>query len=515
MAMPYVGLYMGPADGAALDFRKRLGPRRWQVRYTPAPAALERASLNEKFVAPALPLVLIEGSTTKDEVVLHPTMLDANSPNFLGPRHDPIKTVTLVGFGLDHVNDLDDVIGELERLPTGFVHSPYRGLGLNYDIRQIVDTVAQAKGVSDLRIAKGLRGEPTLEGGSLILPYTVFEAARLDIGRIHTKALGAARAEKTTRLSDRILHPIDPQRFPVIGQPYHPDAIVRAVGDGIRRGIELSPADSSMLIEAATGLIGEVAQREPRQLLKLTEAVETVTLEAMIDHMKARIAESHGEENWQKFLKDNAFILRLAFGIPVLLFKDQATVGGRAYDGAGDKRTDFLMQAASSGNLAIVEIKKPTTGLLAKDHYRVGVHAPHHELSGAVNQVLDQRWQLQRSNVQMADDYRRRSAPAGSPEDGEGPQLPPETYAIQCVVIAGTMPEDLNLRKSFELFRNALNGVVVITYDELLLKLQSLLRLLKDPGAKTLAIPCVTTKRPKRRKPGPRGLRLRKPGDRR
>lgn len=510
MAMPYVGLYMEAEDGAVLDFKKLSRRRGWQLHYTPAPEALTRAQLNGKFVAPALPLVLIEGSSSKDEVILHPTMLDANSPNFLGPRHEPLKTVTLVGFGFGDVDDLGEVTDSVARLPTGFVHSPYRGLGLNYDLRQVIDTVARAKGVTDLLIAKGLRGEPVVKGDSLILPYAVFEAARKDIGRIHTKALGAARAEKATRLSDRILHPIDPSRFPVIGQPYHPDAIVKAVGDGIRSGIELSPADSTVLIEATAGLIGEVAQREPRELLKLTEAVETVTLEAMIAHVRARIDENHGEENWQRFLLDNAFILRLAFGIPVILFKDQATVGGRSYDAAGDKKTDFLMQAARSGNLAIIEIKAPATDLLVRSHYRVGVHAPHHELSGAVNQVLDQRWQLQRNNVQMADDFRRRSVAEVSGDEDEGPKLPPETYAVQCVVIAGTMPEDLNLRKSFELYRNGLNGVVVITYDELLLKLRTLLNLLKDPGARTFAVPTVTTKRPKRRKPGPGGSRIRK-----
>ena len=182
------------------------------------------------------------------------------------------------------------------------------------------------------------------------------------------------------------------------------------------------------------------------------------------------------EENWQQFLTANAFILRLAFGVPVLLFQGQATVGGRSYGGSGDKRSDFLLRAASTGNLSVVEIKTPQTDLLAKREYRGGIHAPSQELSGAVAQVLDQRWQLQRNNTQLIDDYRRQ-APTDAPDCGPLP----ETYAIQCVVIVGKSPSAPNARKSFELYRNGLAGVLVLTFDELLTKLVTLLELLQNP----------------------------------
>jgi hypothetical protein len=264
-----------------------------------------------------------------------------------------------------------------------------------------------------------------------------------------------------------------------------------------------------LLVEAATGMVGQVARRQPTELLKLTEAVETVTLEAMVKHMRARISESHGEDNWQAFLSQNAFILRLAFGVPVLLFQEQATVGGRSYNGVGDKKTDFLLQAAKTGNLAIVEIKTPQTELLEAKPYRLGIYAPHRELAGAVNQVLDQRWHLQRHNVALAEDLYRQGGT--QPAVAERPR--PETYAVQCLVIAGTAPREVNLQKSFELYRNGLNGVLVLTYDELLQKLVHLLRLLKDPDANSFRAPTVTVQEPKRRRRrlGPGRKRPRRP----
>lgn len=504
MAKRYAPGFVATAtDGAQLHFSTKRKRTRWQVGYTPAPQAVTLAKqYNEDFIEPSAPIKLIEGDTDGEQVVLHPHTLDASSPNFLQPKYDQLETITLEGFGfMFEANDIEDVTSFLSDLPAGFIRDPYHGLGLNYDIRMIVDTIEKL-GVSDLHIVKGDKGAARIDGDSYRTPYALFDTVRRDVGRVHEKALGAARIEKAARLHDKLLTPIDAGTYPLIGRPYRPDAVVQAVGDGIKHGLTLSPSDAEILVQATAGMIREVGEREPAQLLKLTEAVETVTLEAMIAHLRARIRERHNEESWQQFLTTNAFILRLAFGVPVLLFQGQATVGGRSYSGSGDKRSDFLLRAASTGNLSIVEIKTPQTDLLAKKEYRGGIQAPSTELSGAVAQVLDQRWQLQRNNTQLADDHYRQ---AGGDAQDKGPR--PEAYAIQCVVIAGKSPTQPNAQKSFELYRNGLAGVLVLTFDELLMKLTTLLELLRDPNATKLVVPTVTVKKPKlrrKRAPGPR-----------
>jgi hypothetical protein len=499
------GFVATASDGAALHFATQRRGAHWRVGYTPAPQAVALATQrNNKFVTPTKPVNLIQGDRDGERVVLHPHNLDATSPNFLLPKYDTLRTITLENFGfMFEAKDLEDVEAYLADLPAGFVRDPYHGLGLTYDIRMIVETIEKL-GVTNLHIVKGAKGEAVIDKKSYRTPYALFDTVRRDIGRVHNRALGAARIEKAARLHDKLLTPIDAETYPLIGRPYQPDAVVRAVGDGLKHGLTLSPSDADLLIEAAAGMISEVGEREPAQLLRLTEAVETVTLEAMIAHMRARIDESHGEEDWQSFLTENAFILRLAFGVPVLLFRGQATVGGRSYGGAGDKRSDFLLRAASTGNLSIVEIKTPQTDLLAKREHRGGIYAPSQELSGAVAQVLDQRWQLQRNNAQLADDHRRNTT-SDTPDKGP----PPETYSVQCVVIAGTTPTASNAQKSLELYRGSLAGVLVLTFDELLRKLVALRDLLKNPDATKLVVPTVTIRRPQRRKPGPRRLRRR------
>ena len=202
-----------------------------------------------------------------------------------------------------------------------------------------------------------------------------------------------------------------------------------------------------------------LADAEQTELLGLNREIELLTLEELMVRLEEHIAKRHPERFWQSFFKENPFILRLAFGLPVVLFGDQVAVGGTRFDGSGGKFADFVLKAGSFGNLAILEIKTPQTDLIAKKAYRGDVYAPTSELTGAVNQVLDQRYRLQLSiNEQQI---------ASNSFDVYG-------YAMQCLVIAGRDPGDEASRKSLELFRNGLKDVLVVTFDELLSKLKAL-----------------------------------------
>jgi hypothetical protein len=147
-----------------------------------------------------------------------------------------------------------------------------------------------------------------------------------------------------------------------------------------------------------------------------------------------------------------------------MMIGGQVSVGGRKFSGSGDKISDFAVKAAASGNLALIEIKVPETPLLETRAYRSDLYAPAREISGAVNQVLDQRYQLQKSITVLKDT-------SGIWEV--------ESYAVQGLVIAGRTPTGRAQLKSFELFRNGLKSVMVITFDELLSKLEQLLEVLR------------------------------------
>ena len=165
------------------------------------------------------------------------------------------------------------------------------------------------------------------------------------------------------------------------------------------------------------------------------------------------------ESRWQDFFNENPFILTLAFGYPVIKVRDQASVGGRKLSGYGEKITDFLVKNSLTNNTAIFEIKTPQTPILNKQPFRDGVYTPSSDLSGSINQALDQKYQFQKQITQIKDNSRLYDI---------------ESYAVHCCLVIGRTPDGEERKKSFELFRRNSKDVEIVTFDELLEKLKQL-----------------------------------------
>jgi len=63
-----------------------------------------------------------------------------------------------------------------------------------------------------------------------------------------------------------------------------------------------------------------------------------------------------------------------------------------------------------------------------------------------------------------------------------------DSFEPRCAVVIGDASRELSSddkRKSFELFRNQLVGVTIITYDELFSRAEQLLRVLESPAVES------------------------------
>lgn len=218
-------------------------------------------------------------------------------------------------------------------------------------------------------------------------------------------------------------------------------------------------ANAEAAVKTVRAAAKNLAADAPEELFKLNRAIELISLTRLIEVFKDKIEKQLSENHWQRFLTANPFILKLAFGFPVTIFDEQVSVGGGGFRPSPGKIADYLVRSGLLGNVSIVEIKKPSTNLLDKTAHRKGVYAPSKELSGAVVQILDQRFFLYQeiNNKKVKDGIHDIWA-----------------YSVQCIVIAGRNPQDEPHRKSLELYRNNLRDVVVVTFDELLEKLRSL-----------------------------------------
>jgi hypothetical protein len=174
--------------------------------------------------------------------------------------------------------------------------------------------------------------------------------------------------------------------------------------------------------------------------------------------------DNSNEDFWQTILTQHAYAFGQIFAAPVTFIEGAAYVGGQQLDRGNARYLDFMLAEGSSNHAILVEIKTPTTPLLAKQKYRTSIYAPSRDLGGSIVQVND-----------YLDTLRRDIA---SVTRNKGIEL--DTFNPRRVVLIGnSMAEltDRQKRSSFELYRHSLAGVDVITFDEFFQKIERLAQL--------------------------------------
>lgn len=184
----------------------------------------------------------------------------------------------------------------------------------------------------------------------------------------------------------------------------------------------------------------------------------------LIDFMRTWDSNKENDDEgfWQIKLSENAYAISQLFSVPVTLIRGRAYVGGMSIDGKDARFLDFMFSGGSANDAILVEIKTPTTKLLA-GRYRKNVYPPSAALGGSVVQVNDYCRSL-RENILLTKQA--------------GVEL--NTFNPRRVVIIGNYEKELTDGKrkaSLELFRGSLSGVDVITFDEFFRKIEHLAKL--------------------------------------
>lgn len=202
---------------------------------------------------------------------------------------------------------------------------------------------------------------------------------------------------------------------------------------------------------------------EASELLELNTVVGLANLKAFLVEWKSN-RDVKGEEFWQTLFAKNAFVLSQLFAYPVILIKDKAYLGGKDFTNAGGHIVDFLYKLESTGAVALIEIKTPMTPLLGPA-YRAGIYPISNDLTGAIAQTLAYRNSL----IENIQNLQRR----------EPTVIPSEPY---CVIVAGDCEQldSPNKKASFEAFRERLNGVRILTFDEVYKRIEGLLAIFAD-----------------------------------
>ncbi|ADH89943.1 conserved hypothetical protein [Ancylobacter novellus DSM 506] len=451
-----------PARDGTLEVEE-VHPNFVEVYFVPPEHSLRAANLDPK-KAKQYRTKLLDINGQHRFLTIYPINTFGDKSDFLKPKYGQVERITLddthiVFSGFDEAvpTEAEGVLDVLEKLPSAFTKDYAYGLGLAKPYRFIIDAVEELSASREIVIASDqLTGPDAKDAQIFYISKQDFEQARRALNSIDNLAQTAARAVKETTAHNIIAERLGvPKLEPKAGRhPYR--KLFTAVAQGKE---ELSEEDQNAVIGALSSHAASIAEEHPEKLAKLRGDIELVTLEALIKRYEEMLGENLAEGRWQDFFNENPFILNMAFGYPVIKVRDQASVGGRKLSGDGEKITDFLVKNSLTNNTAIFEIKTPQTAILNKTPFRDGVFTPSADLSGSINQALDQKYQFQKQIAQIKDNTRLYDI---------------ESYAVHCCLVIGRAPDGDDRKKSFELFRRNSKDVEIVTFDELLEKLRQL-----------------------------------------
>lgn len=328
------------------------------------------------------------------------------------------------------------------------------------------DSISQIDGVENIRMTTPddeFKVMLSDEGRTYEIGYELFDVLRRAAGRSDAASQRQSRRRKTQIGYTNLLHSLDRSLFPLKIYDRKPDDIANAIGLEMV-DTKLSDKDRSSIIKMAKETVRKSLVSERSGLAKLHEEIELASLEDLISIIESNLEKEKSEAHWQKQFTLNPFILDMTFGAPMVVIQGQAHVGGKLLDGSGEKIADFLLKNKMTDSAVLVEIKTPQTKLLGKKEYRGGVYGPSSEISSTVVQNLDQIGKFSEEIHAIRSKNNRTDL---------------RSHGVKGVIVAGMMPE-LEKRRSFELYRSSLHGVSIITFDEILQKLESLKHLLSQ-----------------------------------
>lgn len=345
----------------------------------------------------------------------------------------------------------------------GFSMSGARGYG--FTNAQGVDKFFKFIDKELLRI----KGIAFVEEKSALKPNGVFEITYKDYGKIRREAKLFSEAKKSEQatLINNTLHEILPKTFKAAGKYIYTEGSLKRFLDRFSEdhfAFSEEEAERMRSILLGTGLSTETVLATKKQ-------IDKVYIDDVLSEFKRLYAlpksTSNLEEKWHQFFKKHSWIFSQVFAFPATFLNEKFNVGGHDITGATDKIVDFIYQNKLTSNITFIEIKTHQTKIINDSAYRKpDIFSVSKDVSGAIVQVLDQQLEFLKKYYEL-----KGSSAINS-------------LNSTCLLIVGDLASlsSAEKRDSFELFRLSNKDVMIITFDEVLEKISTLLEIFtKDP----------------------------------
>ena len=308
-----------------------------EVFFRPSDERLQAAGINPDDDEQSR-VKILEINGLKNSITIFPTNMFADKPEFLGPKYDQVRRLTIADTDIYDTQldgsmptSRDDILETLAELPSAFTKNPDFGLGLAKDYRFIINSVEQLSECSEIVISPNEETRANEMTKEFFISYKDFERLRRSLNNITSLGQSASRAVKTSTSYNLLADRIGKSQIEVkTGRhPVRKLITAKAAGKDV-----LSEHQQEAVISILTSNAQILAQERPEMLAKLQNEIELVTFDVLIAEFEMMLNKRLAENRWQSFFNENPLILNMAFGYPIIKVRDQASVGGKKLSGA-------------------------------------------------------------------------------------------------------------------------------------------------------------------------------------
>ena len=215
-------------------------------------------------------------------------------------------------------------------------------------------------------------------------------------------------------------------------------------------------------------ILNSLKQLPVHDIAKLNAMTGITTLKASLDYWKQN-DKSKDEGQWQKYFEDNPFILSNILSIPAFMLNGSAYVGGKSVDNVGGNLCDFLFKSEQTENPVLIEIKTPATNLIGKVYRQT--FSMSDEVSGSIGQILNYSNQLLKNSYALQIEDQDKS---------KEQQFKIHKPLLYVIIGNSTELDNNKKREAFELYRNNLKDINILTFDEVFAKVKRLISVLEE-----------------------------------
>jgi len=345
----------------------------------------------------------------------------------------------------------------------GVSNSVGRGLGFTRNLSSIIKELEDIPRVSNILVSKK-------DFTSIKADKITFNISDLENIFKSLKPFNDKQFKERRRITKNLLAEIIPSRFKKDVSRYTKGDLTAFIISKDLKNNKISEEDAKNIVEILPEEI-----KEQQIIYKIEEKIKSIKIKkAKKDFEKLKSQKNDSEcleRRWHNFFKENNWIFSYVLLLPAVIYGDEMYVGGKNIKNKGGTIVDFLYKNPLSNNVCIIEIKTHKTPICNKTLYRgTDVFPFNGKFTGAINQVLIQKNKLLKNYLSL----RKEEL-----EDKKTNEFI-DVFNPKCVLVVGSISDMIKKQQNnFDIFRNSMGNVEIITFDEIEKKLDYFISLLE------------------------------------